>query len=133
MQKLLKGARSLCMGLMCGALAIGFSILTIRNIDVLPALAGKLLGLDPSTLAYAEQVLSQLCRAALKPAWLPVLLPGMLIGAVLTRVRPKWFAGCLWFLLLLALAVFSLGMIEVNGIRLDAALSALLPLLKQLL
>jgi hypothetical protein len=118
---------------MCGALAIGFSILTIRKIDVLTALAGKLLGLDPSTQAYAEQVLSQLCRAALKPAWLPVLLPGTLIGAVLMRVRPKWLAGCLWFLLLLALAVFSLGMIEVNGIRLGAALSALLPLLKQLL
>ena len=99
----------------------------------MPALAGKLLGLDPSTQAYAEQVLSQLCRAALKPAWLPVLLPGTLIGAVLMRVRPKWLAGCLWFLLLLALVVFSLGMIEVNGIRFGAALSALLPLLKQLL
>ena len=133
MQKLLKGIHFLCPGLICSALAIGFSILAIRNIDVLPVLAGKLLGLDPSTLTYAEQVLSQLRHAALEPAWLPVFLPGMLIGAILMRVRPKWFAGCLWFLLLLALAVFSLGMIEVNSIRFGAALSALLPLLKQLL
>ena len=133
MQKLLKGARFLCPGLMCGALAIGFSILTIRNIDVLPALAGKPLGLDAAALAYAEQVLSQLCHAALEPAWLPVLVPGTLIGAVLTRVRPKWLAGCLWFLLFPVLTVFSLGMIKVNGIRFGAALSVLLPLLKQLL
>lgn len=133
MQKLPKGARFLCPGLLCGALAIGLSVLAIRNLDVLPALAGRLFGLAPSTLAYAEQVLSQLRRAALEPAWIPVLLPGLLTGAVLLRVRPKWLAGCLWFFALLVLTVFSLGMIEVNGIRLGAALSALLPLLKQLL
>ncbi len=133
MQKLPKGARILCPGLLCGALTIGLSILIIRNMDVLPALAGRLFGLDPSTLTYAEQVLSQLRRAALEPTWIPVLLPGMLMGAALLRVRPKWLAGCLWFLLLLVLTFFSFGMIEVNGIRFGAALSVLLPLLKQLL
>ena len=84
-------------------------------------------------LTYAEQVLSQLRRAVLEPAWFPVLISGMLIGAVLSRVRLKWLTGCLWFLLLLALMFLSLWMVEVNGIRFGAALSTLLPLLKQLL
>ena len=133
MQKLRKGARCLCPGILCGVLAIGISALTIRNLHALPALAGKLLELEPSTLTYAEQILSQLRHAALEPAWLPVLFSGVLIGAGLMHVRPKWLAGCLWFLLLLALTVFSFWMIEVNGIRFGAALSALLPLVKQLL
>lgn len=133
MQKLLKGIRFLCPGLLCGILAIGISSLAIRKMDGFPALAGGLLGLDPSMLTYAEQVLSQLRRAVLEPAWLPVTLSGMLIGAVLMRVRPKRLAGCLWFLLLLALTFLSFWMIEVNGIRFGAALSTLLPMLKQLM
>jgi len=133
MQKLLKGIRPLCPGLLCGILAIGISSLAIRKMDGLPALAGGLLGLEPSMLTYAEQVLSQLRRAVLEPAWVPVLISGMLIGAVLSRVRLKWLTGCLWFLLLLALTFLSLWMVEVNGIRFGAALSTLLPLLKQLL
>lgn len=133
MQKLLKGARFLCPGILCGTLAIGMSSLAVRKMDVLPALAGGLLGLDPSMLTYAALVLSQLRRAALKPAWFPVLLLGMLTGAVLLRIRSKWLAGCLWFLLLLALTALSLWMTEVNGIRFGAALSTLFPLLNQLL
>ena len=133
MQKLRKGARCLCPGILCSMLAIGISCLLIRKMDALPSLAGGLLDLDQSTLTYAEQVLAQLRHAALEPAWFPVLLSGMLIGTGLLRVRLKWLAGCLWFLLLLALAAFSFWMAEVNGIRLGAALSVLFPLLKQLL
>lgn len=128
---------------LCGAgyaaLALLISRLLVRGLSPLFTWVGGLAELNENTLSYAGQILDQFKTAVIRSPWLPALLIGAAIGALaawlisLRRVKRIAIDILLWLILLLPLALLALWFTELNGIRVGAFISALLPLLPHLL
>lgn len=137
MQKKLRFILPTFAGILCAAASILAASEMLRGLGAIVSRVGPLFDLSSGTLSYAVQILSQLTSADMISPWLYMLPIGAVCGflfALVFRRKKRIAIGIiLWILLLILLTPAALWLTEVNGIRVGALLSSLLPLLPALL
>ncbi|MBR5383118.1 MAG: hypothetical protein IK133_04780 [Clostridia bacterium] len=134
----LKYLRGSFIGTAYAALIIVLSRLLVRNLSGIFGWAGSLASLDKETLTQGTQILAQLKPAVIISPWLPFLLSGAVLGALIAWAaerRPvRLFVIVLVpCLLLLPLTLLALWFTIINDIGFGSLIRSVLPTMFYLL
>ncbi|MDO4739105.1 MAG: hypothetical protein Q4A66_00410 [Eubacteriales bacterium] len=116
------------LGLLCAAAALGLSALLVRSLGAVVLSLGGLIG--RSAAEEFGAILGQLRGAQIVPAWPEALALSLAGGPGLAFVRRRWLRVLLAAALFVVLLTLCLWRMQVNGIRLGAMVSLLLPMLR---
>lgn len=139
MKEYLRYMRGLFIGAACAAIPVAFSRLLIRNLAEIFSGVGSIASLDEETLSYGVQILAQLESAVIVSPWLPFLVAGAVLGALMAWMisrRPvKHIAIHLTLdvLQLLLLTLLALWFTSINAISVGSLIQSILPILAHML
>ena len=138
MEKYLIYLRGSVIGAAYAALPVALSRVLVRNLAGIFRWAGSLASMDEGTLSHGIQILSQLKPAVIVSPWLPFLLSGAVLGALIAwaadRRQVRLFViGVVLCLLLLPLTLPALWFTVINDIGVGPLLRSVLPSLSYLL
>lgn len=139
MKKYLKYLLGALAGAACAAQPVALSRLLIRNLAGLFSWIGGIVSLDEEMLSYGTQILAQLKSADIVSPWLPFMLIGAALGALLAWMisRKTGKHGVIRLTLdllqLLLLMLLALWFTSINDISVGSLLQTVLPILPHLL